>query len=643
MYTSPRPWWRTALVGVTLGVLMVLFAAPPTGWLARKQFAGVGFTLPRTDAQKGAETTARRLRAAQRFPNDIDVQIAAALYEAGTHYSSTGTDIHTIQQDDLSALRPRFGDRPALYATLMHYAMTGDDPNRVQVARPDENLLLSHPPASQTVTPATPPDPSVLAAFDAEAVAGERLDPQNAFFPFMRAVGLFAAHRDTAGIDALLRAGRAPLWNEYTQDETNGFFRLAEAADGPQSVLDRIGITASVMYPQFTQLRAVARLATVKAMQDEQTGNVAQGLAIRRAVMSVGDRMRVQSPSLIGSLTGMAVATIATSRPGGAAPFTQDPPPGLTDAQRRHWWDARFVERFAAYAIHAGHSEDAALARAQMAADEAERAVWAKAEPKELYNRIALHTDLWIADEVTLAVIFWLLTLGGAARVLSRRTAFREARPLPRSVSWGIAIAVLLGMAVVVYNATADVELQASVVQGNIIAVVVGPGALFLMRRHLTRHTIARSARAFCVTALVVGAAAALADVLTHDARDMAVALVQSHISDATGIIISEDYVKDYVRIVIVAATLAVPLLLLCVFTLAGRARRVPVNVAVVRGFLSSAVPVACVLFLVWSGLCLATLRQERQMDAELNQMRTHEGRYLALLAGVPWPGPVVH
>jgi len=630
--------WRTVLVGVTLGVLMVLFAAPPTRWLARKQFAGVGFTLPQSNPQNWTGITTRRLRAAQRFPNDLDVQIAAALDRAELQYSST-TDMHTLRQAALHSLVPRFGDRPALYATMLRYDTTG----AVHMARPDAwPLTQSTPPPD---TKFTPPDPAVLAAFDAEAAAGEHLDPQNGFFPIMRALGLFDAHRDAAALAAVRRAGRAPLWNDYVQDETNGHLRLAEAADGPQSVMDRTAITAAALLPHFARMRAIARFATFKAMQMEQAGNVEQGLAVRRAVMAVGDRMRVQSTTLVGALVGMGVAALATDRPGGAAILPQDAPDELSLAQRGHEVGAQRTEQFAAYAIRAGHPEDAALVRAQFAAGEAERAVWNKSQSVALWNHLLAQGAWWIADEVTLIAAFWLLLLGGAARMLSRRAAFQEARPLPRSTVWGMAMAIALGLAVAGRNSTTDAELQASFVLGSIMAVVVGLGALFLVRRRLTRHAVARGARALGVTALLLGAAAA---VLYWQGRGISdiIVLQQAWQVELSGGLTgnSSTLINAMVRQFLLAlAMAAVPLVMLLTFTLAGWARRVPVNVAVVRGFLSAAVPVACVLFLVWSGLCLATLRQERQMNAELNQMRTHEGRYLASLAGMAWPGPVVH
>ena len=56
---------------------------------------------------------------------------------------------------------------------------------------------------------------SALEAFDRDAAAGERLDPDNAFFPLMRSVGLFAEHRDDEALAAIQRAGAKPRFQEY--------------------------------------------------------------------------------------------------------------------------------------------------------------------------------------------------------------------------------------------------------------------------------------------------------------------------------------------------------------------------------------------------------------------------------------------
>ena len=641
MNPSSRPVWRTALVGVALAVVAVLFIAPQSRWLARTQFAAAGFARPQSDERREADETAQRQRMASRFPADVNVQIAAALDGAGEHYSPTGPDINTFRMAALRGVVRRFPDSSTLYAALTRYATGGtDDRNRVHVARPEEDLLSSYTPPPDAKY--TRPDPHVLAQYDADCAAGERLDPANAYFPFMRAVGLFAAYRDTDAVNAVLRAGQKPVWNDYAQDETEGRLRIYDASTGGQYALGRVSVAASLLLPHFASLRAAARVATVKAMQMEQAGNVEGGLALRRALMNVGDRMRVQSPTLIGNLVGIAIAQLATLRPGGAPALKSSPPAGLSDVQTRHWRMARLVTPFVAYVNGHGHAEMAQMARAQAAATEAQQALYVQAAPKAIYNKLVPHVALWVVDEIVLAVVFWLLVLGIAARLLARRTAYIAGRPLPRSVKGGIGVAILAALAVLGIIGTGALDVQFNALCAVFVTLVVGAGALFLLRRRVTKPALARFTGAVVGTLLVL---AGVSGLISWQAHNIAVVQQLSSVWALQG----EDRGSDApgwgaysATLSAGAITLALPFLLTLIFAIAGRVRRVPVNVAVVRGFRTVAVPAACVLVILWGGLCLHTLRQERALNAELDRSLVHEGRYYAALAGAPWPGRVV-
>jgi hypothetical protein len=59
-----------------------------------------------------------------------------------------------------------------------------------------------------------------------------------------------------------------------------------------------------------------------------------------------------------------------------------------------------------------------------------------------------------------------------------------------------------------------------------------------------------------------------------------------------------------------------------------------------VQGF-RAAMPLTCLLLLVWGGLLLGTVRQERVVNAQVWHTVHDEGPYLAAQMGKSWPGPV--
>jgi hypothetical protein len=90
-----------------------------------------------------------------------------------------------------------------------------------------------------------------------------------------------------------------------------------------------------------------------------------------------------------------------------------------------------------------------------------------------------------------------------------------------------------------------------------------------------------------------------------------------------------------------VLAVLAVPAAVAIVLGLASRVLRVPLSAGLVRGFRGAAIPVACLVLLVYGGAVLTTAHYEARLSYSLRRTQDHEGRYLAEVAGEEWPGPV--
>jgi len=395
-------------------VLLVLLLAPPTRWLVRLQaFPGL------------VGGGAGRAGFVQSHPSDYQIQLG------GQGDAPGQTSVQYTR-----SLVARFPDNPSLRANILRYAMQGE----VHLRRPEENLLSSVP------VPPAPPEggrnaPADLAAFDADAAAGERLDPDNAYFPFMRAVGLFAAHRDEAGLAAVGRAGREHGWREYSGDEVTGHWRISEAAFGGREGISRMATAAAVLFPHYQGLRSAARLVAVKAVQAEQDGRPQEGLALRLALARCGDLMRAQSTSLIGSLVGIAISAISRSRPGGVPAAAR--PQGVSADQ----WAGERLDAYCDYVTRLGHPEAAREARAQ---DEAGRQVRRLTSDDLVFgSRLPDLARLGIslaAGCVLAANVLLLLFLNGLALGLSRLSPLRDRRAPPLAVSLGVALTILLAL-----------------------------------------------------------------------------------------------------------------------------------------------------------------------------------------------------
>ena len=219
----------------------------------------------------------------------------------------------------LRALEGRFGDQPSLYANILRYETSG----RIRPQHQAEQYDLAGSPlpaniGKKEISPVEKAAETVAyAAYDHDAAQGERLDPDNAYFPFMRAVGLFGAHRDDEAIAAMVRAAHKPRWREYYNDELKGQWKLQDAAFVNNSALFHTVSAAALLFPQYAQMRAAARVTIYKAMQAEQAGRIREGLGLREDVTRLGSLMRLESSSVIGAIVGDGITDSALVRPGG--------------------------------------------------------------------------------------------------------------------------------------------------------------------------------------------------------------------------------------------------------------------------------------------------------------------------------------
>ena len=185
-----RKQFRMRLLGIAAGVLTALLIWPGTRWVVLAQVARLIPGRPSAAAwaaditghrAAGSEGAARAAHAAAGgLPDVYSIQLADAL--APGPYGTLEYEVRTAHLRDLAR---RFPDRPSVYANVLRFATMG-----AVLMHRDEELLLVPSASGAGVPKRRAIDPGKLAVYDRDAAEGERLDPDNAYFPVMRAAGL---------------------------------------------------------------------------------------------------------------------------------------------------------------------------------------------------------------------------------------------------------------------------------------------------------------------------------------------------------------------------------------------------------------------------------------------------------------------
>ncbi len=607
---------RFALLGLAAGVMLALALVPQTRLLLKMQALPASGLLCGNDAP-------RREQLVKSHPNDYGIQLAGQ-----TSYQGQ------TQLQYARSLVPRFPDNPSLRANILRYAML----HEIRMARDEDYLLQGQPvPKTKPSSWEQPSTPAQLAAFDADAAAGERLDPDNAYFPFMRSVGLFAAHRDAEGLAAVGQASRKTQWREYMEDEVEGRWRVNENLYGGRETVASLAVSAAVLLPQYSRLRGVARVVTYKAVLAEQSGHPETGLAWRAELARCGYLMTSQSTYLIGNLVGIAISEVARSRPGGAPPWKS----GLdaqNDAAKRDQVMRQRLDAYLVYVRRQGREDAAQEALRQFQGEEEVRHLpigdYMMGEKTSDFLRLPFSLALGWALATNLLTT---ALLGLAAWGLSRLPFFRELRPLPTGASFGAGIALLFSLAVVFFFHDTRPEDMGGVVMTLLVfsLVPLAGGAVFAaLRPAFRRPFIVGTLSALgmltvllafaSLSAWKINGAANLLDLVNgglfsgNDAPNSSALSPPTLLGSAVG--------------------LAVPLLLALILTIASRVRRVPVSTGLVRGFCAAVPPIFCGLIFLYGGLLLWTARQETAANYALVRSLHGEGQYLAQLTGQKWP-----
>ena len=419
-----------------LGCAVWLLNTPKMGWLLKAQAKGaVGARLVGwvDDQSAAGRQNARNVDAhiAAQNPDDFQTQMAVALRNVPARNAPISSEDQKVSLDAwgrqqgrvghdaakrLRGLLPRFGGEPALHATILRNMARADvglwNRKESDVLTNDENDKTQ--PLFPASAAADANTPEAFRNWNRACIAGENLDPNNAYFPAMQAVSLFAQNRDNEAEAALLQASRAAYYNDYCSDEPRAIWHLMEQTGGEPGAIPRFAEYASVCFWQYAPLRQMARLATVRAMNAEVAGDTERGFKLRQAVGRFGATLQMsEQGSLIMALVGGNIARTSFLRPDGL-PLTPEEQGGrekTTNAYRE-------------YLLRTNHAGEVEFVDWETRADKQVRAAGAAGirlpQNDNRFTAFGRLTAAWAVGMVLLSNVFVVLLAGGLAWVYLR-------------------------------------------------------------------------------------------------------------------------------------------------------------------------------------------------------------------------------
>jgi hypothetical protein len=378
------PKWQIWLLGLSVGAIIAILLLPQTTWEARSHISAMFMRNVNVQESEAA--------LCQEQPQDIQLQV-------GEFAQQPIIDSDDDQAHQCVNLQRRFPHSPVVEANIIEkLCRMGLQPE----VNPAEEAFIGYPKPYETI-PDTPQEGEKLRVIKGAALSGEADDPNNAFFPMILAAVDFAQSRDAEGIRAVEVAGRDSQWNDYIGDLVAGSIRLSESAHGGGlNGTSRIEILSLTLLPQFAPLRSVARVSLWHAVNDEKSGQFADSVRLRRALLHVGLLMRSDSKSFfISNLVGIAIAYIAIAQPMGILPLS-DVAEGKESPEQR--WDIEIRSNYEKFLEEHGYESNATWLNSQFNACELIRT-----------NRVfrsQLQNNFGLADEDGyLLVATWLIEL----------------------------------------------------------------------------------------------------------------------------------------------------------------------------------------------------------------------------------------
>lgn len=608
---------RPLLIGLAAGLLVGVAVAPPTRWLLPLQLRLLrqpdaigwltGWNMAAGVDDPSSGTYEALARAAAHHPNDYRMQIGLARMRGSGSESQAGYSAR------LRALEKRFPSTPSVYANAVRMADT-------RIVRLDLEPEPHPVPESET---ARRMRDSEAVALLSDTAAGARLEPDNAYYPFMSAVALFRLHRDAEALAALERAGHCKEWREYYIDEITGQYALYCEAFGARSAFTRLAVFARVLFPHYANLRSVARVAMVLAGRAEASGDFARGAAIRTSLARCGSLMRVQSTSAIGTLVGCAIIRITSFRLGGVPDESRRAAVGAPSRQLSDERDQVRAARCVAYLR--SHGQGAAASELEHANDQASkvRDIMRKTYINARWERDVLTpVDLCVGWVSSLTLLAHVLTILVALALFSLgflSSDVREQRAVGAATGFSAVFGLVMG--------------ALTLVGGGALVCIVGLmiGSLAIACWYVLASP-ERRAQAAGAVAWMLGAAIA-AYLVANTAR---VAGYPAHQLLDAAIALSFERPLTITAPVMGGALLPV-LLVGCV--IGALVRRRPLVTGTVRTFCACAPIVIALLVIAYGYDVIETARWDARVANEQTKWLQHEDRYAVERAGFTWPG----
>ena len=242
---------------------------------------------------------------ARRYPNDVAAQLAPLRNVDFSDRFKTEERAKADYFARYDALEARFPKSNAVRAQHLRDVTRG--PLEIDETPHPKDWNYAEPPQKKWLTDAQ------LQIAVGSARAAEKIEPDNAFFPWMEAILQFSLKRDGAAVDALQRAGNCARFDDYTGASARARMALLHRlrATGWEDDLAEYG---GVLLPHFAKMRAVARAAMGRSRRARARGDEARALetigALQRAGAVVG---RSNSGGVITNLVGQAICAIAWS------------------------------------------------------------------------------------------------------------------------------------------------------------------------------------------------------------------------------------------------------------------------------------------------------------------------------------------
>ena len=562
---------------------------------------------------------------AAQHPDDVGMQIAAL------------APIESPKK--ITVMRAHSYTDPAWIATILRFGTQGKLAVRNRQEEKELHPMSNTPQTKQGVAPSVPAtkvvpvDKDEVRRFLNEAQAGERLDPQNAYFPLMETVALYALKYDTQAQAALHRAANCPTYDDYSQVEALGAFRLMEA-QGSRYTLLKVARAASILYPHYSQFRSVSRLVTVQAMQKEQAGDIPGGLVLRADMIRVGEKIRDQARPYIGNLVGNAMVEIATSRPNGLPALSHKTTAEQEKVQKIN------EERWRDFVTQNGRPGLANTLTQNKANRTASAKIYQQAGFYSVFGMERLLT--LITHHVAKSALF-LMALGFAiigigSSLLSRQKNIQEGKAAPPEVCTGLWFSIISGAWLL--GGVAGGEDALGLLALPYVTFLAGVGFLYMRKSELRKlegplaPRIGTLLATWITPLLILGLLFWLCATTIAPSLSL-IGLVQglSGGGDSEGMAgvknIPYSWSETILYLSITLTTLALPFLVGVGLAIASKIRRVPVTVGVTRGMALWAIPLVTLLSISYALLLPPLAANETKASAELIEMTQGEISYL--------------